>query len=415
MFKQILFFCIFVLLFSGCSLKDLHDLKLDLKITPNNKAIISGQIKENPKSNKPIYLVLFKLTGKDPFNKKDYSIVDFAVLNKPKEYQFTVNKGNYFLYACQNMTVLQKERYAYEFNSSGIVIEHSNQTVEIPVKMNPIPRIVEEKNILIGTTQQAPFFIQLANIKHATLDDNIFSRDNAKMGLWKPDDFYQKIGGGLYLLDEFDASKTPVIFVHGMNGTPRDFEAIIKGLDKTKYLPIVYYYASGSNLNYTVAGFRYSMDLLKEKYRIKKIVLVAHSMGGLVSRALINTLKEIKIDNFITLSTPWNGQKYAKLGEGIAKRLAESFGNMVPNSAFIMNNLNIPLALNTKHYLLFSYKGKSSVILDHSNDGVISLSSQLFPKVQRQAYYIYGVNETHTGILKTKETLSFINKILILD
>jgi len=39
-----------------------------------------------------------------------------------------------------------------------------------------------------------------------------------------------------------------VLFVHGINGTPRDFKAIIQGLDRKSFQPWVLDYPSGLDL-----------------------------------------------------------------------------------------------------------------------------------------------------------------------
>jgi pimeloyl-ACP methyl ester carboxylesterase len=403
---------LFTLFLSGCIFKPNHELKVDLKITDNNQAIIKGNIVKNKLSSKPIYLILLKFTGKDIYDVKDYNIVDFASLNKPKPYEFKVTKGLYFLYVCQNLEVLKEERYGYEFTSKPIHIKENNTVHDITVELDSNPKIVEENNILIGSTKQPPFFTNLEKMKYTSLNDAIFSRDNASIGLWNPSEFYQNIGGGLYLLEAFEQNKTPIIFIHGMNGTPKDFQTIIQHLDKNKYLPIVYYYATGSHLNYSVAALKYSMDLVKEKYRLKNAIIIAHSMGGLVAKSFIDEYKDLNISHLITLSTPWNGQAFARTGQGIGKHLAESFGNLVPNSTFLYNIHNIELPSYTQYYLLFSYKGQNSMFLEQSNDGIISLKSQLFPKLQNKAYKVYGLNETHSSILTSPQTLELIQEFL---
>ena len=198
-----------------------------------------------------------------------------------------------------------------------------------------------------------------------------------------------------------------------MSGTPKDFSHIIENIDKNKYQIIMYYYASGANLYYSVDGLTNSINKIKEKFKIKKLVVIAHSMGGLVSRGFINNISStLRIEKYITLSTPWNGQKFAVYGGEFASRLVPSFGNMVPGSVFQTNILNKPFAKELKHYLFFGYKGRSSLVLDNSNDGVISLSSQLYSKAQSQADFIFAYDATHSSILKSKGVIyQIINKL----
>lgn len=215
------------------------------------------------------------------------------------------------------------------------------------------------------------------------------------------------------MLEEFDNKRIPILFIHGMNGTPTDFEYIIENIDKTKFQAWVYYYPSGLNLNYSVDILNSVMDYIKLEYQINELVIVAHSMGGLVSRGFINVYDgDIKFPIFITISTPWNGQELAKESQKYKKYLPQAFSNMVPNSAYQKRVLNKKFPEELEHSLLFGYKGKSSFVLEESNDGTISLSSQLFQKAQEQADLVYGFNENHISILNSQVVTKKINDIL---
>ncbi len=408
--RQVVFIFIISITMLGCISQN-KNAKLDLVVNKADKITIEGIITENKKSSKDYYLVLYKEIIKD--NKKTHRIVEFSTYSKSKSFKFIVNQGTYFLYACQNPEIITEERLGYEFNSKIFTLNNKNTSKYITVKMSSSPKLVKKNNLLISTSKDNALFTSFHEIKKSTLIDPIFSIENAKLGLWNPIEFYSKVCGGLYLLENFSNKKIPILFVHGMTGTPRDFTHIIKSIDKNKYQPMVYFYASGTNLNIVVDGLKRSMREIKEKYKINDLVIIAHSMGGLVSRGFINEHNiNINIDKFITLSTPWNGNKFAGLGGDIATRMVPSFGNMIPGSAYQINILKKPFPRNLKHYLFFGYKAKSSYILDKSNDGVISLSSQLFYKAQFQASSIFGYNKSHVGILKSERVLNKINDIL---
>ncbi len=63
----------------------------------------------------------------------------------------------------------------------------------------------------------------------ASLDDARFSQERAADGLWRPFDFILHAVPGLYFLEPFDPRRTPVLFVHGVSGTPRDFRFLSSG------------------------------------------------------------------------------------------------------------------------------------------------------------------------------------------
>ncbi len=409
-YRQIILFLLLPFLLIGC-FSQKKNAKLDLKIDAKNTFIVEGKILKNKNSSKDFYLLLFKETIVD--NKKVRRLVHFSTHAKAEPFKIKVNAGRYFLYACQNKESITDKRIGYEFYSKKLILNKDTISKKITVKMPSLPVLVDEKNILISTTNDYSIFSKFNQITTSNLNDPIFDRQNASTGLWKPLEFYSKLGGGLYLLEDFSKKKTPILFVHGMSGTPKDFSSIIENIDKNKYQIILYYYASGANLNYSVDGLSNSINKMKEKFKIKNLVVIAHSMGGLVSRGFINSINSnLKIKKYITISTPWNGQKFAAYGGEFASRIVPSFGNMVPRSVFQTNILNKPFPKELKHYLFFGYKGTSSFVLDNSNDGVISLSSQLYNKAQSQAHFIFGYDDTHGSILKSKEVINQINKIL---
>ena len=69
----------------------------------------------------------------------------------------------------------------------------------------------------------------------ATLDDPIFSQEEAESGLWQPYAFLVKGNAGIFFLEDYDPGRIPVLFVHGINGTPRSFTPLIDSLDKSRY------------------------------------------------------------------------------------------------------------------------------------------------------------------------------------
>ena len=77
-----------------------------------------------------------------------------------------------------------------------------------------------------------------------------------------------------------------MLFVHGIQGT-RSFRLLIAHLDAATFQPWVYYYPSGGSLSLCAEHLSQTMDKLRLQYGVKRFVVVAHSMGGLVARAFI--------------------------------------------------------------------------------------------------------------------------------
>ena len=406
-----LFLVFFTLFFTSCTFNKFNS-RTDLIVTDQNKAFVTGQIILNTQSKKPYYLMLYKVVEKTK-DKYIYELVDFSTHIQNENFSFSVKTGSYFLYACQNQEIISEKRLGFQYYSDYITLTKEKNKINLNVKMSKEVQEVSDDNVLIETLNQKSLSKKISFTQNRTLDDNIFKRKNSSLGLWNPEKFSHNVGGGIYMIGEYDKNKIPILFIHGMNGTPTDFTSIINSIDKNKFQAWVYYYPTGLNLNFSVDFLKTAMDYIKIKYSINKLILVSHSMGGLVARGFINIYKnKLEIPIFITLSTPWNGQKFAKLGEDYIKYLPPSFVNMIPQSVFQKKILREKFPDTLKHYLFFGYKGKSSLVLDKSNDGTISLSSQLFETAQNQSSKIYGFNENHISILKSKIVIDKIDEIL---
>lgn len=67
-----------------------------------------------------------------------------------------------------------------------------------------------------------------------SLTDPPFKRENAKLGMWQPVTFFFEGNAGLYFLSEYDPTKIPILFVHGINATALDFAPLIEKIDQSK-------------------------------------------------------------------------------------------------------------------------------------------------------------------------------------
>ncbi len=59
--------------------------------------------------------------------------------------------------------------------------------------------------------------------------------------------------------------------------------------------------------------------------KFEKLVIIAHSMGGLISRSFVNRMVQKDVEQplkvlFLTISTPWGGHQAAQLGVSCACR-----------------------------------------------------------------------------------------------
>ena len=252
-----------------------------------------------------------------------------------------------------------------------------------------------------------------------SLGDPRFSRGNAKKGLWHPLDFLWEAKPGIYFLGAYRPEKTPVLFVHGINGTPVDFAYLIEHMDHNRYQPWVFYYPSGARLDTVGFYLDQMVRRLKARHPVRKLFVVAHSMGGLVARSFILQHAETRWDHlvsvFVSIASPWDGHPAAWWGVDYAPRPISVWYDMAPGSEFLTRlfyrNVNEKserrmLPVDSAYHLIFGF------LPTESDDGAISLSSQLRWEAQEEAVHCYGVSESHVNILKSPRTSKLLNRIL---
>lgn len=99
-------------------------------------------------------------------------------------------------------------------------------------------------------------------------------------------------------LQPFDPARTPVIFVHGLQETPVSWTPMIDSLRddpwiREHYQFWVYSYPSGYPYPYSAALFRQDLDGIDLAFpNHKRVVLIGHSMGGMICRLMITDARD---------------------------------------------------------------------------------------------------------------------------
>jgi pimeloyl-ACP methyl ester carboxylesterase len=94
-------------------------------------------------------------------------------------------------------------------------------------------------------------------------------------------------------LQQYDPSRTPVIFVHGLQETGASWAPMIDSLRcdpwiREHYQFWFYSYPSGYPYPYSAALFRHDLDGIERAFpNHKRAVLIGHSMGGMICRLMI--------------------------------------------------------------------------------------------------------------------------------
>jgi pimeloyl-ACP methyl ester carboxylesterase len=257
-----------------------------------------------------------------------------------------------------------------------------------------------------------------------SLDDPRFDAENASLGLWKPLDFVLDVGAGVYFLEPYDADRIPVLFVHGIDGSPRNFEELVDNLDRERFQPWFYFYPSGLHLQGLGDHLAGILSSLRHRHHFEQVYVVAHSMGGLVSRSFILRQREVSGEEFVTLfvsiATSWAGVDSAQSGVERSPVVVYSWHDLAPNSDFLAEifyadgkqkavRRRLPSAV--EYHLFFGFRRKSGSF-GASSDAVINLDSALRPEAQEEAHRVRGFNDDHTGILRADDVSTLLNRIL---
>ena len=409
----LLFLCSLFLgiLLSGCSFYKLDQDLIKYKASFD----LNGKVEGKTKS--PIVVILYqKNAGK-------IVVSQYLITHGDKPFTFIVEEGVYYILAFEdlnnNLVYDPSENYGYYGKPNKIEVFPGKMKLKdtrsinmLNIKLNQTNNYPPEMPRALDADSYVPrTYVDLGTITN--LDAKKFILNNGIIGLWQPFLFFKDVGEGIYFLEPYDPNKIPILFVHGAGGTPVSWKAITAKLDKHRYQPWFFYYPSGFRLSALGNALNRFIIKLHTKYKFKKLYIVAHSMGGLISRDFIlkNIYKnrQTYITKFISISTPWNGIKSADIGVKMATTVIPNWHDMTPDSKFIKGIYKKQLPI--EFHLLFGMKGTYNALMGN-NDGVVEISSALDYRAQADAFTRYGFNEDHVSILTSPLFISHLLKMI---
>ena len=401
--KIVLLYLHMALLLSACSLPEI---KKQSEII-DSLAEIRGEVNVSVKEDGPVHVVLF--IKKDAY----FDLVDSYPVGADGEYVLHVIPDTYFIAAYVDANNDEIYQFGEPASYLGIMDVEPRG-----IRVNAGEKIIAESLIISGSIKSRtskytkwdyPKYDE--NIgRFVSLDDPIFHRENAAMGLWRPLDFVDNIGGGLFILEEFDEEKIPVLFIHGANGTALDWKEVIASMDRERFQPWVLYYPSGGRLDIISNYIVQSINTLHNRHKIKQLYVIAHSMGGLLARSYIMKHSEsesaVKIALSMTVNSPMAGMGSAKSGVQYSPIVVPSWRDVAEDSEFIQKITAWTWPADIPYHLIFSYES------GEGSDGVVSLESQIPLKLQAEAERIYGFNSGHASVLQDEKFITRFNAIL---
>ena len=150
---------------------------------------------------------------------------------------------------------------------------------------------------------------------------------------------------------------------------------------------------------------------IQNRFRVRKLIVIGHSMGGLVTRSFVKKYLERypeRLDNLLlvmTINSPMGGMPSASLGLD-APLMIQCWRDLAPDSELLreLHSWNWPKSI--PYHLVFSYKSRSG------DDGVVPLQSQIPLKLQKEAAHVNGFNNSHTGTLSDISFLRLLTETL---
>ncbi len=394
---------LFLLLLNACSLPEI---KQQAEVV-EDAAMIEGRVQLKTGRQAPVHVLLFRQARNDLVLDAEY------VLPGAGTFRFYPLPGDYFLAAFQDIDAdgrYQRSEPAVVYGQTG---DSNGELITLIKDQRYVVDALLVESALTNTSSEDNVQFRLSNDHTGeiiSLDDQRFSREVASLGLWMPISFLEQQGPGLYQLEDYDAQRIPIIFIHGASGSPRDFSAMIEGLDRERYQPWVLHYPSGVRLDMVSDYLVKSMNRLQASYQFRELAVVAHSMGGLVMRSMVmkytQTEGSASIVFAVSINSPMTGLGSAAHGVSVSPVVVSSWRDLATGSDYIKNLKTWAWPDTIPYYVVFSYESGSG------DDGVVRLESQIPQFLQDEASRIYGFNSQHESVLADPFFLARFNQLL---
>lgn len=406
--RTFLIFCSLLVVATGCSLIEIQNQAEIIE----NAGVVKGNVKLTGSQTGHVIVSRYQM-------KNGAYVFESYVRATPKgDYTFNLSPGTYYIGAF--IDVNNDGDYQSDVEDGNYYSLESGKPAGIVVR--PGETVINKNFIIYG---KPPALVTKAETKRAlskaienigviiSLDDPVFTKENNAMGMWTPVQFLQQVDGGLFFLQKYQQDKIPILFIHGMGGSPVDWKRAIEKIDKRYFQPWVICYPTGLRLEMVSQYLVNSISYLQGLYKFKKIFIAAHSMGGLVAHSFIekylSTFPDYaeNIDLVITVNSPLNGMQSALSGVNNSPIVLPAWRDIATGSEFIKGLNDWWWPEEIPYHLIFSYQ------TGNSGDGVVSLESQIPMRLQTETTRLYGFNNNHVGTLNDDAFLSLFNSILL--
>jgi pimeloyl-ACP methyl ester carboxylesterase len=285
-----------------------------------------------------------------------------------------------------------------------------------------LPRILEQfaGSLPDGATQwlgdwRAIYQVPVRNAEFAALMERARRNDEVVpltrslltaetgVGLWHSGFFLDNYGTAIMLAAPLADDRIPIILVPGIGGSPREFNDLARRLQRAGYQPAYFVYPTGMALDRAASQFGKRLREFVERHAVDRLVVIGHSMGGLVAKGVLD---ETDVGDelpswrlFISISSPFGGIKTAEQADRLPRH-PPAWDDLAPNSAFIRKVQSTRFPSNLRFYLFFGARSSNRLMAAlGNNDGVLGLDSMCGSPVSAWASDVFGFYEDHRSIL----------------
>jgi pimeloyl-ACP methyl ester carboxylesterase len=380
--------------------------ELLLQLAPEDAYLLLGKLTFNREPNGPILL----LAVTDQFKKRE--IAARSPMQTPLDYyQIHLPEGVYDLY------------FFADLDGNGYFEAHEN-VGRIPAPVTIAKNKVKDGLSIIGPDLKLDLVhpvktdlvfrekVRQHSYVYESLDDDFFAPRYGEIGVYDFKVFMAHTQQYIFSFEKLDPQKTHVIFVHGVGGTPRDFKYLVEGINRQRYQPWFYFYPSGLPLKKLGANLaniiRYSSA--NNSSRPQRLIIVAHSMGGLVALSTINHMLDVDnvkhLKGYVSFNSPYGGVDSAASGLKYAPAVVPAWHDVATGSQFLKELYASKAHKEIPFFLFFGYNTGAS------SDGTITLQSQLEGNIHLAASKSYGFNTSHVGILNDARVRQVFYQVL---
>ncbi|OVE80269.1 hypothetical protein BVY02_00810 [bacterium J17] len=217
--------------------------------------------------------------------------------NKPKDENFLENRTIPAIYSPVNAIIYFEERNAWE------PIEERSAKIHFYDLVRSEDIYLDDTLIPLQSDFSTPFAMLLAKVQPSTLKGFFDSFSSHKrLDLLE-----------LFMIDRYDPDKIPVIMVHGLFSNPATFIQMfndLRGVEEIRktYQFWFYRYPTGLPIAYSSGQLRREIEELRAKFdpegddlASKDMIVIGHSMGGLLTKMMVHKPKTSLWDELATV------------------------------------------------------------------------------------------------------------------